>query len=80
LTKVRSRLKRGRSDHVSFWENGYRAVLFIEDTRSFSPYIHSPNDIVGLSANSFEFMLQNVRAAVATVATLAGPFRADTQR
>ncbi len=80
LAQVRSRLRGASSDHASFWSNGYRAILLIEDTRSYSPYIHSPNDIVGLSANSFGFMLKNVRAAVATVATLAGPFRADTQR
>lgn len=80
LARVRGVLVGASSDHASFWQNGYRAITFIEDARSFSPYIHSPNDIVGLSANNFGFMLKNVRAAVATVATLAGPFRADTQR
>jgi hypothetical protein len=79
LAQVRGRLKGASSDHVAFWHNGYRAVTFIEDTRSYSPYIHTPNDIVGLSANNFDFMLKNVQAAVATVASLARPYRADTQ-
>ncbi|MEZ4386570.1 MAG: M20/M25/M40 family metallo-hydrolase [Candidatus Krumholzibacteriia bacterium] len=63
------------SDHASFWNNGYRAVLFFEDSGSYSPYIHTSSDVVGLSANDFAFMNRNVRTAVASVATLARPFR-----
>jgi hypothetical protein len=80
LAAVRSRLRRGTSDHASFWNNGYRAIFFFEDSDSYSPYIHTPDDIVGLSANNFDFMLKNVKAVIATVATLARPFRSDTQR
>ena len=64
----------GGSDHVSFWSNGFRALYFTEDLEHYSPYLHSPNDLIGVSANDFPFMLQNVRAVVATAALLARPF------
>jgi leucyl aminopeptidase len=76
LAVVEGHLSRGSSDHASFWRNGYRAVFFFEDSESYSPYIHTSVDIVGLSANNFDFMLKNVKAAVATVASLARPLRA----
>jgi hypothetical protein len=75
LAVVDGFLTRGSSDHASFWRNGYRAVFFFEDSGSYSPYIHTSNDIVGLSANNFDFMLKNVKAVIATVATLARPLR-----
>ena len=62
------------SDHASFWANGYRSVLFFEDTGNYSPYIHSSSDVVGTSANDFAFMTQNVRTAIATLALMARPF------
>ncbi|HOX24999.1 MAG TPA: M20/M25/M40 family metallo-hydrolase [Candidatus Krumholzibacteria bacterium] len=63
------------SDHSSFWNAGYRAILFFEDTGSYSPYIHTASDVVGTSANDFAFMANNVRTALATGALLAQPFR-----
>ncbi len=63
------------SDHASFWNAGYRAVLFFEDSGQYSPYIHTANDIIGPSVNDFAFMDRNVRTAVATTAALARPFR-----
>ena len=63
------------SDHASFWNNGYRAVLFFEDTGSYSPYIHTPSDLIGPSVNDLAFMDRNVRTAVATLALMARPFR-----
>jgi hypothetical protein len=63
------------SDHASFWSAGFRAVLFFEDTGDYSPYIHSSSDVVGTSANDFEFMDRNVRTAIATLALMARPFR-----
>jgi hypothetical protein len=56
LAIVNGHLVRARSDHQSFWRNGYRAVFFFEDSDAYSPYIHTSNDIIGLSANSFDFM------------------------
>jgi hypothetical protein len=62
------------SDHASFWGNGFRAIMFFEDTGDYSPYIHTSNDVIGPSANNFGFMKQNVQLVLATTATLASPF------
>lgn len=63
------------SDHASFWNNGYRSVLFFEDSGQYSPYIHTANDLIGPSVNDMPFMTRNVKTAVATTAALARPFR-----
>jgi hypothetical protein len=63
------------SDHASFWSAGYDAILFFEDTGSYSPYIHTTNDIVGLSYNSPALAEGSVKIAVGLVATMAEPFR-----
>ncbi len=63
------------SDHAPFWENGFRAILFFEDTGSYSPYIHSSQDRIGPSVNDPAFLAQNTRTAVATLGLLARPFR-----
>lgn len=62
------------SDHASFWNNGYRAILFFEDSGQYSPYIHTVNDIIGPSVNDVAFMNDNVRTAVAATAALARVF------
>jgi len=63
------------SDHASFWANGYRAILFFEDTGNYSPYIHSASDLVGPSVNDLFFFKRNTQTAVATLAMMARPFR-----
>jgi hypothetical protein len=62
------------SDHVSFWNAGYRAILFFESSQAYSPYIHTSNDLIGPSVNDFSFMLQNVRTVVAATAVMARPY------
>ncbi len=62
------------SDHASFWAHGYDAILFFEDSGSYSPYIHTTNDIVGLSYNSPTLAEKSVKVAVGLIATLAEPF------
>ena len=64
------------SDHSSFWRHGYDAVYFFEDSDSFSPFIHSDQDVIGLSYQSPGLAEHTVKLAVATVATLAVPHRA----
>ncbi len=59
------------SDHASFWANGYDAILFFEDSGDYSPYIHTTNDIVGVSYNSPLLAEQSVKSATALVATMA---------
>jgi hypothetical protein len=63
------------SDHASFWANGYDAILFFEDSGSYSPYIHTADDIVGTSYNSSTLAERSVKLAVALVAEMARPFR-----
>ena len=58
------------SDHSSFWDYGYPAILLIEDDYDFNPYYHTTND----TANSLKwaYFAQAVRAGVAAAAHLAG--------
>ena len=49
------------------------AILFYEDGVHQSPYSHTGQDIVGLSLNSDELFLANVKSAAATIFTLARP-------
>ncbi len=68
-------LTHGDSDHTSFSNNGYYSIFFFEDSANPTPYIHTIQDVIGPSVNDFDFMLQNVRVAVATLATMARPLR-----
>lgn len=49
------------------------AILFYEDGVFQSPYSHTGDDTVGVSLNSDELFLGNVRAAASTLFTLARP-------
>jgi len=62
-----------RSDHGSFWAQGYAAILGIEDFDDFNPAYHSTGDV--LSNMQPELMAEFTKAAVATVAHLAGVMR-----
>jgi|GEM_PF-1012797 len=59
------------SDHTSFNNNGYMGIFPFEDVDNFSPYIHTPNDLVGLSYNHEEQAAIFTRAALATVVSMA---------
>ena len=62
----------GDSDYSSFNRNGYAAIHPFEDVRTSSPYIHSRNDILGLSVNSLEQSKRFTELNLGVVATLAG--------
>jgi len=63
------------SDHASFWDYGYPAIMGIEDkSDDFNPHLHSTGD--NMSIVNASYFAEYVRAALATVATLAVP---DTQ-
>ncbi len=47
-------LSGGDSDHTSFNQHGYKGIYPFEDVDHYSPYIHTPNDMIGQSVNSFE--------------------------
>jgi hypothetical protein len=59
------------SDHASFWVRGYPAILAIEDFQDFTPWYHKVTDRVATLDQ--DFFTRFVKAAVGTVATLAGP-------
>jgi hypothetical protein len=61
------------SDHMPFWNNGFHAIMFFEDTDSNSPYIHTPGDSIGPSYNSPALAEQSIKVAVALLADLADP-------
>ncbi len=63
------------SDHVPFWNHGYDAIMFYEDSGDRSPFIHTTSDVVGTSYNTPQLAEQSVKVAVALVADLAVPFR-----
>lgn len=59
------------SDHASFWDAGYPAILGIEDFQDFTPHYHTVNDRV--STLDAGYFTRFARAALGTVAVLAGP-------
>jgi len=58
------------SDHSSFWDYGYSAILAIEDYDDFTPEYHHITDTIGTL--DFSYMADFIRAAVGTIAHLAG--------
>lgn len=59
----------GASDHASFWNHGYAAILMIEDFSDFTPFYHTTNDL--LSTLNQEYFLENARLAIGSLAMLA---------
>lgn len=63
----------GDSDHTSFNNHGYMGIYPFEDYENYSPYIHTPNDIIGTSVNSFEMGQQYCQMNIACLAEIANP-------
>ncbi|MCR4847401.1 MAG: M28 family peptidase [Bacteroidales bacterium] len=65
----------GDSDHTSFNNHGYMGIYPFEDVEHESPYIHTPNDLIGPSVTSFamsqRYCQMNI-GCLAEIATLAG--------
>lgn len=61
----------GDSDHTSFNNNGFMGIYPFEDYQNYSPYIHSGNDLIGPSVNSFEMSQRYAQMNIACVSTLA---------
>ena len=62
----------GASDHLSFWENGFPAILSIEDQPlDFNNCYHRSCDRLALF--NMDYYLAATRGALATLATLARP-------
>lgn len=60
-----------RSDHAAFWAEGYAALLGIEDFLDFNAGYHSTSD--RLEHFDLNYFTDVAKAAVGTLATLAGP-------
>ena len=65
-------LPAGDTDYSSFNRNGYQAISPSEDVHNMSPYIHTINDIIGLSVNSWEQSVVFTKLNLACVAHAAG--------
>ena len=62
----------GDSDFSSFNRNGYAALHPFEDVHSYSPYIHTRQDVLGLSVNNLEQSKRFAQLNLGAVAHLAG--------
>jgi leucyl aminopeptidase len=62
---------KGDSDHTSFNNKGFMGIYPFEDKDNPSPYMHTGNDIIGTSVNSFEQSQIFTQMNIASVATLA---------
>jgi hypothetical protein len=65
-------LPAGDSDYSSFNRNGYAAIQTFEDTHHSSPFIHTPNDLLGVSVNNMDQAKRFTELNLGLVATLAG--------
>ena len=63
----------GDSDHTSFNNHGYMGIYPFEDSQNYSPYIHTPNDVIGTSVTSFEMSQQYCQMNIACLAEIAHP-------
>ena len=62
----------GDSDYSSFNRNGYPAIHPFEDVRNSSPFIHTRQDVLGLSVNNLEQCKRFTELNLGAVAILAG--------
>lgn len=69
----------GDSDHTSFNNHGYMGIFPFEDSENYSPYIHSPDDLIGPSVNSSEMVATFTKATLASVVTMANPHSAQVE-
>ena len=63
----------GDSDHTSFNNHGYMGIYPFEDYEHYSPHMHTPNDLIGTSVNSFEMSQQYCQMNIACLAEIANP-------
>ena len=62
----------GDTDFSSFNRNGYQSITPSEDVLHMSPYIHSVDDIIGLSVNNWDQAVIFTKLNLACVALSAG--------
>jgi hypothetical protein len=59
----------GASDHASFWDYGYTAILGIEDIGDFNPYYHTTADL--LQNLDIAYLTDFVKASLGTFAHMS---------
>jgi len=64
----------GGSDHMSFNNHGYMGIFPCEEDQTYSPFIHTSNDLIGPSVNSALKAEKFIQAALASVVSLARPY------
>lgn len=64
-----------RSDHAPFWDAGYQALMLTDAADLRNPNYHTPADTFGTL--DLHFLVQNIRAVVATLAKQAQPLHAS---
>ncbi|MCK5131756.1 MAG: T9SS type A sorting domain-containing protein [Candidatus Sabulitectum sp.] len=73
LEKVAASSPLSASDHASFWNAGYAAMLTIEKAVWTNPHYHQTTDLMANYLQYFPFGTNMAKAAIATVAHLAVP-------
>ena len=63
----------GDSDHTSFNQHGYMGIYPFEDINHDSPYIHTDNDLIGPSVNSFAMSQRYCQMNIGCLAEIANP-------
>ncbi len=66
------------SDHAPFWDNGYPALLAIEDEPLTNPYYHRTTDT--LDKLNLDFFTSATRTSIGLLAELAQPIKTGTPR
>jgi len=59
-----------RSDHTSFWEQGFSAVMLTDTANFRNPHYHRPSDTI--DTLNLDFMVSVADAVTAAVIDLAG--------
>ena len=63
----------GDSDHTSFNNHGYMGIYPFEDYQNYSPNIHTPQDLIGPSVNSFGMSQRYCQMNMACLSEIANP-------
>jgi len=71
-------LEEGDSDHTSFNNVGYMGIYPFEDVDNYSPDIHTSNDLIGNSVNSFEMSQRYTQMNIGCLTELANPIYEPT--
>lgn len=69
------------SDHASFWNRGYPAILVIESKLfggELSPWYHTCDDLIANYVDEIDYAVRNTRAIIAAAAIVARDYQPGT--